>query len=126
VGWFVERSSNHVVESFNLSVCRYSFRSVIGSVGLLVVCLLGGMVGSFICRLVGQSVVGSIVWCAPYLFGWLCPLVGRSQGYWWVGLVKLSVCQSGSRLFGGWMVGQWVNWFLVRLLGGTLGRYNGR
>jgi hypothetical protein len=59
-----------------------------------------------------------------------------------VGWVELSVHQSGSLLFGGWMfwalagwwigwlfhllVGQWVNWFLVRLLGGTVGRYNDR
>ena len=59
IGW----SFGRVVGSFNLSVCSYGFRSVVGC--LLLPRLLGGMVGcligGFVCffRLVGE------------LFGWL-------------------------------------------------------
>jgi hypothetical protein len=88
--WFLERSSNHAVESFNLSVCHYSCRSVIG----LFACLVGWWVRSFVGWL--------IVWCAACLFGWLCLLVGRSLGrgiVWTIG--QLVPC---------WTVGWVVRW----------------
>jgi hypothetical protein len=80
---------------------------------------------------VGQSVIGSITWCAACWFGgldvlvsrlvdWLVVLVSRSLGRgivwtivrlmsWWMVVrvlrwVELSVRQLGSRLFG-WLVG---------------------
>jgi rhodanese-related sulfurtransferase len=98
VGWFVERSSNHVVESFNLSVCRYSFRSVIGLVGLLVagswnhlddwsvgaLWMVGGMVDWWVDGLGVGWLVG---WWIRWLVGWL---VNGSIGFWFGGSVTWS------------------------------------
>jgi hypothetical protein len=44
-GWSVDWSFGRVVEYFNLSVCRYDFRSVVWLVGLLLTWLVGCLIG---------------------------------------------------------------------------------
>jgi hypothetical protein len=65
--------------------------------------------------LIGQSVVGSIVWCATCLFGGLVVLVSRSvaglelfgQSFGWLDVEWV-----------GWLVGRMVVWWLELLVGG--------
>jgi hypothetical protein len=95
VGQLIRRSFGRVVGSFNLSASIIVVRMAGGS---LAGPLIGRLAGWCICRLVGCWLVGRslghrIFWTTVRLVFWW--MVGQMLRW-----VELSVCQSGSRLFG--------------------------